>query len=423
LPWLGAYVTDFLLRAKEQGFAVPDRAIGQALRSMALIVDERGNYDYAERWWSDQNQREIALDGKAYAYYVLARAKQATIGDLRYFHDTELGNLRSPLAMAQTGAALALMGDRARAANAIRAAQRAIAANYRPFEYYATPLRDVAALIALAAETGQKSLLPAFVAMLDKYDARQGHTQTQEQAWLLVAAKAMIDQAGPLSLAVNDTVLASTGQPTSLKPAEEQIARGYKIANRGQGDVWRSVVIHGTPKLPPPPLAAGITFDKKVMSLAGEPVDLGRVQQNDRMVVTLSGEVPDKAYHQTILVDMLPAGWEIEGVVKRGKDGKSASYDWLGTLSRTRTEEARDDRFVSALDLIDTGGLRRRGPDDDDEGPDLGRKFVLAYVVRAVTPGNFTLPAAVVEDLYRPGVMARTASGSTAVTVNTVAGK
>jgi uncharacterized protein YfaS (alpha-2-macroglobulin family) len=40
----------------------------------------------------------------------------------------------------------------------------------------------------------------------------------------------------------------------------------------------------------------------------------------------------------------------------------------------------------------------------------------MAYVVRAVTPGRFTLPEAVVEDMYHPGTMARTAAGTAIVT-------
>ena len=46
--------------------------------------------------------------------------------------------------------------------------------------------------------------------------------------------------------------------------------------------------------------------------------------------------------------------------------------------------------------------------------PELpGDAFHLAYVVRVVTPGTFTLPEAVVEDMYRPSMMARTDSGQT----------
>ena len=48
----------------------------------------------------------------AYALYVLARNKRASVGDLRYYAETKLDSFTTPLAKAQIGAALALYGDR-----------------------------------------------------------------------------------------------------------------------------------------------------------------------------------------------------------------------------------------------------------------------------------------------------------------------
>ena len=42
-------------------------------------------------------------------------------------------------------------------------------------------------------------------------------------------------------------------------------------------------------------------------------------------------------------------------------------------------------------------------------------RFTLAYVVRAVTPGSFVMPGAVIEDMYRPGEFARTDTGRLAI--------
>ena len=47
----------------------------------------------------------------AYALYVLARNKKASIGDLRYYADTQLEAFSSPMAVAQLAASLALYGD------------------------------------------------------------------------------------------------------------------------------------------------------------------------------------------------------------------------------------------------------------------------------------------------------------------------
>ena len=63
----------------------------------------------------------------AYALYVLARNGVAPVGDLRYIADTKLGELATPIAKAQVAAALAMLGDSARAERVYLAALDAIA--------------------------------------------------------------------------------------------------------------------------------------------------------------------------------------------------------------------------------------------------------------------------------------------------------
>ena len=55
-----------------------------------------------------------------------------------------------------------------------------------------------------------------------------------------------------------------------------------------------------------------------------------------------------------------------------------------------------------------------RGGDSDNREPVASA--TVAYIVRAVTPGNFVHPAATVEDMYRPERFARTAAGRLEVT-------
>ena len=58
----------------------------------------------------------------AYALYVLARNGRPIIGDLRYLADTKLAAFKTPMAQAQIGGALAMLGDRARAGKVFAAA-------------------------------------------------------------------------------------------------------------------------------------------------------------------------------------------------------------------------------------------------------------------------------------------------------------
>ena len=98
--WLDAYVTDFLTRARERGFVVPDTAFRLALdrlRNFVATAPEAGK----------DGGRDLS-----YALYVLARNGAAPIGDLRYIADTKLGELATPIAKAQIAAALGLLGDK-----------------------------------------------------------------------------------------------------------------------------------------------------------------------------------------------------------------------------------------------------------------------------------------------------------------------
>ena len=107
--WLDAYVTDFLTRAREQNYDVPAQAMNQALSNLQNAI----GYD------QDVKDRGSEI---AYALYVLARNKKASIGDLRYYADTQLEAFTSPMAVAQLAAGLALYGDTQRSEATFQAA-------------------------------------------------------------------------------------------------------------------------------------------------------------------------------------------------------------------------------------------------------------------------------------------------------------
>jgi alpha-2-macroglobulin len=113
------------------------------------------------------------------------------------------------------------------------------------------------------------------------------------------------------------------------------------------------------------------------------------------LVVVLEGEALElDQRHQLLIVDPIPAGFEADSP---GLEGSRAldGLGWLGETSATLYTDALDDRFVAALDL-----------ERDDS-----RSFRVAYIVRAVTPGDYRLGPPFVEDMYRPMFRARGESG------------
>jgi hypothetical protein len=107
------------------------------------------------------------------------------------------------------------------------------------------------------------------------------------------------------------------------------------------------------------------------------------------------------------LIDLLPAGLEVE-LKLTGDDAKP--YPWIGgNLADLSMSDSRDDRYVAAFDI----GSQYRPT--DNKKPEPTPAFRVAYIARAVTTGTFAMPAGVVEDMYAPGVMARTNIGSVTI--------
>ncbi|MFZ1640426.1 MAG: MG2 domain-containing protein [Candidatus Contendobacter sp.] len=380
--WLSAYAMDFLVRARQEQYLVPESAYQHGLK----YLQEQLNRDEFE---------EQHLGWRAYALYVLARVQKAAIGDLRYLHDNHRQKLPSALAQAQLGAALARYGELGRAGEAFTAAlNRSGRVEARD---YGSPLRDRAALLALLAESG---LLPERIPPLAEQVAaefnQRRYASTQEQAWLLLAAQALLKQPGQTQLAVDGQT--TTADPFYLAPTVAQLAKGLTVVNQGDRPAWTTTNLSGVPVAPQPPAQEGFTLSRRYYTRAGKEVDPARIRQNDLLVVVITGAAQGREQQQALVVDLLPAGLEIENA-RLAHNASTTEIGWLPELSETVHTEFRDDRFVAALDF-----------EADDK-----RKFTLAYLVRAVTPGVYRQPAVYVEDMYKPWQFGRGAVGTVKV--------
>jgi len=391
VPWLDAYAADFLMRAKEHGKNVPDFAIKVAVSWL---------HDYVR-----QDHTEMAdLPAIAYAHYVLARAKSDDLSELRYFSDTQMARLPTQLAKAQVAAALTQYGDMARAAAAYEAALTPAPPRPSGIRYvdYGSELRDSAAVLAFAASNpGNPARLPAIIDRIAERFSRAARTSTQEQAWLLMAAEAAAKAGGgTMTLATGSDAPQTRSDPLYLRRGLGSGGPPMMVTNRGTTPAWRSVSITGVPSADLPAENHGYNVSRNVYHPDGHDADVSKARQTDLYVVVIKGTRTDASQSvQTLVVDLLPAGFEIEtATVSKGRS--TTDYSWLPNLSEATYIEERDDRYIAALDM--------------KEGT---RDFTLAYVVRAVTPGEFKYPALVAEDMYEPETSGRTAIGKLKVSV------
>ena len=384
--WLDAYVTDFLTRAREKGFAVPDALFKSALDRIRNSV---------------VNANEPEKDGGrdlAYGLYVLARNGAAPIGDLRYLADTKLNNLATPIAKAQLAAALALVGDRNRAERVYAVALDSLAP--KPvLEFgrvdYGSALRDAAALVSLAGEgNAPHATLTQAVLRVEAARGLTPYTSTQENAWMVLAARALAKETLALDL---------DGQPikTALYRSYDAAAMANKpirITNTGDAPVQAVVSVSGSPVTPEPAASNGFKIERNYFTLDGKPADVSKARQNDRFAVVLRVTEAKPEFGHIMVSDYLPAGLEIDNphLVSSGDTG---TLDWIEDGEEPENTEFRDDRFTAAI----------------DRAADSKAVFTVAYVVRAVSPGKYVLPQAYVEDMYNPSRYGRTGTGTVEV--------
>ncbi|HEY1473923.1 MAG TPA: alpha-2-macroglobulin [Pseudolabrys sp.] len=387
-PWLDAYVTDFLTRARERKFEVPPAAFN-------LALDRLRNYVSSNPDTNKNGGRDLA-----YALYVLARNGVAPVGDLRYIADTKLNDLATPIAKAQVAAALAMLGDKARADRVYLAALNDIAPQPK-LDFgradYGSMLRDSAALVTLASEgrATQKTIDDA-VLRIDAARALTARTSTQEDAWLVLAARALAKQLNAISLSVNG----ETRQGTFYRSLRaDELDQPLAVSNHGTGTVQAVVSVSGSPLTPEPAAERGFKIERDYFTLDGEPADPTKAKQNQRFVVVLKMTEPQPQFGRVIVADYLPAGFEIDNP-RLVSSGETGTLGWITDAAEPVNSEFRDDRFTAAFD-------RNSG------SPPV---FTVAYVVRVVSPGHYVLPQAVVEDMYRPDRFGRTATAAIDVT-------
>lgn len=395
-PWLGAYATDFLFRAKAAGYVVPDAALDKAYDALEEFAIRESTYStgynfevYESRWNPDTRER-LMDRSVAYAAYVLAKAGRMDKSRLRYLHDDRINRISNPLARAQIAAGLYMIGDNARSKSAFDKAEQAIG-DENVGDYYQTPRRDLAGMLALASEAKQADRVTRLSQRVAQNLPEPDRLTTQEKAFLLLAANALSGGQAAVNVGVSGQADAVTAGRV-FKLSEAQMRSPPAFANNGQGQLWVTSVARGSPASAPAPASDGLFADKQLWTPGGGAINGTSFRQGDRIIVAITVKSSEERTTPLIIADLLPAGFEIEAVLRPEDAGKTGPYSFLDEVAAPKIAEARDDRFVAALDLYDR------------------RSYTVAYMARAVTPGSFTMPGVVAEDMYRPDTFARTSS-------------
>ncbi len=403
--FIGAYATDFLLEARARGVYVPAEAIDKALTSMRLLSKPDGfisvNYRITVQsgGWNlfgltdEQLSKQLRSRASAYALYVLAKAHSGDLARLRWYRDVQFKDENSPLARAQIGAGLAMMGDRSRARLAFGQAIEKLGYS-DPNDWYQTPLRDLAGVIALAYESGFDDIARNLAPRLENAMKSPDQMNTIEEAYVLRAASYMLKAAGKTQIASQGVATLPGG--LNVQRFNVGALSQAHLKNTGSGAIWRTVTVIGTPLQSPNAESHGLNLTKTFYNLDGTRIDPSHVIQGQKILVVISGRSDRSELRPIVVDDPLPAGFEIDSTLSN-EDAQNGPFKFIGELTSLKVSEARDDRYVAALDVSSNKG------------------FAMAYIARAVTQGDYYLPGAEAKDFYRPDTYGRTAGSRTVI--------
>ena len=395
--WPTVYVTDFLLRAREQGFAVPPAALKSAQERLLRYLQE--GYLISSDYSQAPDSTRFAV--QAYAGFVLAREKHAPLGALRGLFERR-EQARSGLPLVHLALALQWMGDAPKAEEALHAGLHVQRSDELYMADYGSELRDQAQILALLQEhdVAATEQLPRMFALADSLQVRRG-LSTQERNALFMAARGQLRQhdatwQAQLQLGAQSLPLSASKSPLILH--DQQLREGLKLTTTSAAELYQRLELSGYPNQAPVAGGHVLSIERQYFDSKGVPLNLQELRSGDLVLVHLAvratQDVPD-----ALLVDLLPAGLELENqnLAQSSASLSDASgnlRDWQEAMQHADIvhQEYRDDRYVAALSIP------------------AKRVQHLLYLARAVTPGRYVVPPAQVESMYRPEWQAQSSS-------------
>lgn len=398
--WLTVYATDFLNRAKEQGYEVPGEALNQANQRLVHYLQDRNTIDVAY----SQNEAASQFAVQAYAALVLARQQQVPLGTLRTLWKWH-ADAGSGLSLVQLGIALKLMGDAPRATEAISLGLNTARTTLWIGDY-GSSLRDDALILSLLAEnhelfsnktasewqTQQNTLLSQVSG--DAWS--KPWLSTQQNNALYLAGRALLNVPDHWQAATSlSTTLLQSDKPRTQILTEKQL-QSLTVTNKGNDALWLQLDNQGYPAQAPAAYSNVLHISRRAFSMkTGQAINMKNLHSGELVLIWLQVRA-DKTVPDALVVDLLPAGLELEN--QNLADSSASLQDTLKRLDNTQLSvlldnmqrldiqyiDYLDDRFVASLPI-------RKNQTID-----------LLYLARAVTPGVYRIPAPMVESMYIP---------------------
>lgn len=383
--WLTVYAADVLVEAVKSGVLVPEGMMSSALNVVRKYLKRSASVKVSS--WSD-HKAFYRNSVRTYAALVLAKAKRASLSDLRRLETDLVGQSAvGSLSWVQLAASFKVLGAEIDSQKAIEKAQKLA----RPSGYigdYGSAVRDLAWSYSLSLQFDLDLELD-FVALTTAIDERQW-LSTQDKARLFVLASLLTDD----SETFNSIVKFAKGNANSVDDrsrfnsllSEKQLTELSEV-KATEGKIYGHLIYSFAQNQEPKAKSDIISIEKTYYDFEGYPTDLEKIKSGQLLIVELTIE-STKNMRDALVVDLLPAGVLIENQNLSNASVDINNLEIAGEAIKQPVgliyQEFREDRYVASLPLKKDQPLS------------------LFYLVRAAAEGTYTIPAAYIEDMFNP---------------------
>lgn len=405
--WLTVYTVDFLLRAQERGYPINQQGLNKALARLEQYLYEPSAFYNLVSSYDIDIEDYIEFSTKSYAALILAKQKKITPAmrnELKRLYQQVKSNgnavLLSPLPIMQLSIASKLTGNTRTYQDLFEIALLTPRdSQYYWLGDYGSAIRDKVQIYNLMVEYQLAEELQAdYLINLSDTLKNERYLSTQELSTLFFMSWENMQKQDKEKLIVllnNKERLKST-EAIYRTMDYKQLTDGISVHNpHNAPPLYVQFSLSGyANKMPKPTPIDGILgitrryFDSKGNSIIPEQLKVGDV------VIIMLDVSADREINDALVVDMLPAGLEIENPNISNSLLDLHSNPELSTLLKGEAEEYinyreyRDDRYVAAIDIYNSTAENRYSTK-------------LIYLARAVGIGQFVVPAPYVQSMYK----------------------
>ncbi|WP_338867530.1 alpha-2-macroglobulin family protein [Myxococcus stipitatus] len=414
VPWGTAYATHMLLDAQKLKYPVPQERLNGALQWMGDSLNA------IEGWGG--HHRDAMGEAEAYMHYVLALSGKGRKARVQKLVDVLTEKQKAgPLsgqdleAMYTLKAALWLSGDR-RYEKELRSPDLSPVTDERKnsWSFYSDRRRRGFMLSTFQDLFGNDAAgepLAAMVAESLQAQSSDWYT-TQELVWGITGLGkrlkgASMQFAPPVLTVDGEQVVAQQSRASRasdrtwvLARASERNALQLDLPSKDSGKVYLVLSSEGVRSDSQARVGGqGLTLTRRYRKSDGSLLEPGKSPVALAALIHVELELRNttaEVMRNIVLVDRLPAGWEIENA----RLGREVAVNWVAADALWKPDyvNIRDDR----MEVF--GALEAK------------ESKTVVYSVRAVTAGTFTIPGAEAEAMYDSRVWAREPGGTAQVT-------